>query len=250
MDTLLAALTNLTANASPDSVRTLAAQLRSGGSITMIAAWATGPGLRARVEQLLTAWQATDIPASELAGMLIGASAAHAKAREEEQVELVWTGPSSQIVATRKTEPVLLQVIAGATKRLFVTSFVAYQVQSIVTALAAAIQRNVAVSMLLEASEQDGGTVSIDALAAMRAALPSATLYSWREKSDQFAGGKVHAKCAVADEATCFISSANLTGHAMERNIEAGVLITGGRTPRILHQHLEALALTGRITKS
>jgi phosphatidylserine/phosphatidylglycerophosphate/cardiolipin synthase-like enzyme len=215
----------------------------------MIAAWATGPGLRARVEQLLTAWQATDIPASELAGMLIGASAAHAKAREEEQVELVWTGPSSQIVATRKTEPVLLQVIAGATKRLFVTSFVAYQVQSIVAALAAAIQRNVAVSMLLEASEQDGGTVSIDALAAMRAALPSATLYSWREKSDAFAGGKVHAKCAVADEAICFISSANLTGYAMERNIEAGVLITGGRTPRILHQHLEALALTGRITK-
>lgn len=249
MEALLAALTNLTANASPDSVRTLAAQLRGGGSIAMIAAWATSPALKVRVEQLLSAWQMTDVPATELAGMLIGASAAHVRARGEEQVELVWTGPSSQVVATRKTEPVLLQVIAGATKRLFVTSFVVYQVQSIVSALAAAIQRDVAVSMLLEASEHDGGSVSIDGLATMRAALPSAILYSWRDKSDVFAGGKVHAKCAVADETICFISSANLTGHAMERNIEAGVLITGGRTPRILHRHLEALALTGQIVK-
>lgn len=250
MESLLSALTNLAANASPDSVQTLATQLRNGVSSPMIAAWAAGPALKMRVEQLLFAWEATEVPAAELAGMLIGASAAHTRMREEEQVELVWTGPSSQIVATRKTEPVLLQVIASASKRLFVTSFVAYQVPSIVSALAAAIQRNVTVSMLLEASEQDGGTVSIDAIAAMRATMPSALLYSWREKPEAFAGGKVHAKCAVADEAICFISSANLTGHAMERNIEAGVLITGGRTPRLLHQHLEALALTGRITKA
>jgi cardiolipin synthase A/B len=215
----------------------------------MIASWATGPALTKRVEELLTAWDASVLPAAELAGMLLGASAAYARVREEEQVELVWTGPSSQIIATRKTEPVLLQIISSAAARLFVTSFVAYQVPAIVSALAAAIKRNVSVSMLLEASEQDGGSVSVDAFAAMRATLPSVSLYSWRDKPEAFIGGKVHAKCAVADEAICFISSANLTGHAMERNIEAGVLISGGRTPRILHQHLEALTLTGRITK-
>ena len=38
-------------------------------------------------------------------------------------------------------------------------------------------------------------------------------------------------KVAVADGNTCFITSANLTGYAMERNMEAGVLISGGTFP-------------------
>ena len=58
-------------------------------------------------------------------------------------------------------------------------------------------------------------------------------IFSWVDKRDGFAGGKVHAKVAVADEAFCFISSANLTGHAMEKNMEAGVLIKGGATPLV-----------------
>jgi phosphatidylserine/phosphatidylglycerophosphate/cardiolipin synthase-like enzyme len=41
----------------------------------------------------------------------------------------------------------------------------------------------------------------------------------------------VHAKIAVTDEEFCFISGTNLTGHAMERNMEAGVLIKGGAIP-------------------
>lgn len=39
----------------------------------------------------------------------------------------------------------------------------------------------------------------------------------------------------------CFITSANLTGYAMEKNMEAGVLITGGRVPHLLSEHLFSL---------
>ena len=67
----------------------------------------------------------------------------------------------------------------------------------------------------------------------MKSALPAAKLFSWVDKGEEFAGGKVHAKVAVADENFCFISSANLTGHAMEKNMEAGVLIRGGAMPCI-----------------
>jgi phosphatidylserine/phosphatidylglycerophosphate/cardiolipin synthase-like enzyme len=103
--------------------------------------------------------------------------------------------------------------------------------------------------MLLEASEFHGGGVSIDAIGKMKSALPTAKLFSWAHKGEGFAGGKVHAKVAVADENLCFISSANLTGHAMEKNMEAGVLIRGGATPRSLHRHLEALETTLVIVK-
>ena len=83
----------------------------------------------------------------------------------------------------------------------------------------------------------------------MRSALPSAMLFSWIAKCEGFIGGKVHAKVAVADENFCFISSANLTGHAMEKNMEAGVLIRGGPIPSNLHKHLEALETTRVIVK-
>src|SRR6185437_6773467 len=183
----------------------------------------------------------SDIPPIELAGMLAGASAAYHRAKGEQDIELVWTGPSSQLIATRKTEQALLQVIDASTSRLFITSFVAYDVASIMTALRNAVARKVEVSMLLESSDRHGGGVSIDAIGHMRAALPTARIYFWRDKGDSFAGGKVHAKVAVCDETMCFISSANLTGHAMEKNMEAGVLIRGGSVPKKLQNHLEAL---------
>ena len=41
-----------------------------------------------------------------------------------------------------------------------------------------------------------------------------------------------------------YITSANLTAAAMERNMELGVLVKGGNLPIELHQHLEALIST------
>ncbi|HUH39073.1 MAG TPA: phospholipase D-like domain-containing protein, partial [Spongiibacteraceae bacterium] len=56
-----------------------------------------------------------------------------------------------------------------------------------------------------------------------------------------FSGGCVHAKVAVADDRLCFITSANLTSYAMEKNMEAGVLISGGEVPNLLGCHLKSL---------
>ena len=176
--------------------------------------------------------------------MLMAASAAYHRAKAEQEIELVWTGPASNMVATRKTEQALLQVIEASQSRLFITSFVVYDVASIMKALERGIARGVRVSMLLEASETHGGAVSIDGIAKIKLALPTVRLFSWIDKDEKFIGGKVHAKVAVADERLCFISSANLTGHAMEKNMEAGVLIKGGATPFNLHRHLEALRVT------
>ncbi|MBL8263110.1 MAG: phospholipase, partial [Xanthomonadaceae bacterium] len=82
----------------------------------------------------------------------------------------------------------------------------------------------------------------------MRTLVPSAKLYAWRERSAPFADGRVHAKVAVADCDVCFITSANLTGYAMEQNMEAGVLLSGGQIPRLLHDHLQALVDTRTVS--
>ena len=43
--------------------------------------------------------------------------------------------------------------------------------------------------------------------------------------------GSLHAKCAVADDAVLFVSSANLTAYALTLNMELGLLVQGGFAP-------------------
>jgi len=124
-------------------------------------------------------------------------SSAYHRAKGEQEIELVWTGPSSKLIATRKTEQALLQVIDAAQSRLFITSFVAYDVASIMSALRKAIGRRVDVSMLLESSDKHGGGVSVDGIGQMRTVLPTAHIYFWGDKGDSFAGGKPNSPSPV-----------------------------------------------------
>lgn len=252
MEKLLEAIIELVANSPPDKTEQLALSIRllSGAeNAASLTSWATNPHATERLTKLISVWRGAYMPSSELAGMLTAASVAYHRAKAEQEIELVWTGPSSKMIATRKTEQALLQVINAAKLRLFITSFVVYDIVSIMKALDCAIDRGVQVSMLLEAGESQGGALSIDAITKMKAALPAAKLFSWVDKGEGFVGGKVHAKAAAADENFCFISSANLTGHAMEKNMEAGVLVRGGVTPSSLHKHLEALVTTHVIVR-
>ncbi|MCP6302749.1 phospholipase, partial [Klebsiella pneumoniae] len=76
--------------------------------------------------------------------------------------ELVWTGPTTPFVSARRTEQALLQVISTAERTLFITSFVAYDVSTIVKALNAANERGVMISILLELSQKKGGSLNFD----------------------------------------------------------------------------------------
>lgn len=252
MQQLLDAITDLVSNSSPGKVGQLAELIKKTPAADLPTAangWAVTPAARARLDRFLAALAGLEIPASELAGMLIGASHAYHAAKAEASVELVWTGPATGMVATRKTEQALLQVIQAAKAKLFLTSFVAYDVASIMAALTVMIERGVTLSMLLESSDRHGGGVSFDVIGKMRSVLPGAKIYFWGDKAEEFSDGKVHAKVAVADERVCFVSSANLTGHAMEKNMEAGILIDGGSIPSKLHRHLEALVTTKQLKR-
>jgi len=218
-------------------------------SFEKIAETSRTPMGKQRLSKLLKLAKDNNISASEFSGMLRGVAWAHENISNISQVDLIWTGPSTNLVSTRKTEPALIQIVKSAKSKLFLTSFVAYSFPTVLSALAEAINRNVDVSMLLESSTAHGGGVSFDVIGQMKSSLPQANIYSWDEKSNDYIGGKVHAKVAVADHNQCFISSANLTTHAMERNMEAGVIIIGGDIPSKLHSHLEALVTTRVISK-
>lgn len=251
MEKLLDAVAAMVCLVSPEKVQAIATRVRrtdSGKAAGALSGVVGTPAAAGVVDQLVDAWRATAVSAEELALMLLAAGHVFTKTAGQQSTELVWTGPTTPFVSARRTEQALLQVINAAEQTLFITSFVAYDVSTIVKALNAASDRGVVISMLLELSQDHGGSITFDAIGKMRTLIPASRLYAWRDKADPFTEGRVHAKVAVADAAVCFITSANLTGHAMEKNMEAGVLIMGGHTPKLLNDHLRSLVDTRLVT--
>lgn len=247
MKKLLDAVAAVVFLVSPDKVVAIASRIR-GSDVSKAASVLRGvvgtPIASGVIDQLVDAWQSHPVSPDELASMLLVASHVFTKVSTEQSTELVWTGPTTPFVSTRRTEQALLQVINAAKATLFITSFVAYDVSGIMKALNEASNRGVLISMLLESSQDHGGSITMDVIGKMKTLVPAVRLYAWRNKAGQFSEGRVHAKVAVADETICFITSANLTGHAMEKNMEAGILISGGQIPTLLEKHLNALVLS------
>lgn len=249
MRNLLAAVSELVSIVSSDRVAALATKVRG---IDAAKAGDLGAGVLSAkagnaLKGLVDAWKASTTSGETLAAMLLAAAHAFRHAESRQKVELVWTGPTTELVPARRTEQALIQVINAAKHRLFITSYVAYDIESIAKALRSAAERGVKIEFLMELSSAQGGKVSIDPIGNLRNIVPDAWFYIWKDKDVAFVNGSVHAKVAVADGLFCFITSANLTGYAMDQNMEAGVLISGVPLPEQLHRHLEALVITGVI---
>jgi phosphatidylserine/phosphatidylglycerophosphate/cardiolipin synthase-like enzyme len=163
--------------------------------------------------------------------------------REVQRVELVWTGPTVTGIPIRHTYAVLVQVIDAARRRLTLVSFAAYTTAVVTNALRAAAARGVDVRLVL-----DGGTHAQLAFATLGASIKLLTWPPTLLPDHDPDHASMHAKCAVADADVALVTSANLTSHALDRNIELGVLITGGDGPARLADHLEGLVASGVLT--
>ncbi len=190
-----------------------------------------------------------DVKGSELSVALRAGQATAQRTGRFGRQELLWTGPTTATVPIRQTEQALIQVIQFAKRDLFIVSFVAYAVPTVMEALLDAQERNVVLNFLLEQSQDTGGKVSTDSIANLRAKLPAAHFHIWKQTGSDTPAA-VHAKCAVADGELAMITSANLTGKAMNENMELGILLSGGPVPRQLSEHLHALITERIITEA
>ena len=237
----------------PDRIKSIAAKIVEIDNVRDFEQAKFGIGSKTELEmleRLKNVWtKDSALTPRELAAGLLGASAAASMLEGRETVQMVWTGPTTSFVSSRYTDQVLLELIASAQSKLFMTSFVAHNIDSVIKGLESAAEKGVRINILLELSKKEGGKVDYDSITAFHKSVPSANIYTWRPVSDPQGGwtGAVHAKCAVADEQIAFITSANLTSAALERNMELGVLFRGGSIPDKLSRHLEALVTTGVI---
>jgi phosphatidylserine/phosphatidylglycerophosphate/cardiolipin synthase-like enzyme len=129
-------------------------------------------------------------------------------------------------------------------------SFAAYKVQAVLDALRSAANRRVVVRLVLESTEESRGKLSHDAKIAFDSLGDAVSFYVWPATVRPAVGtgiAAMHAKCAVADGAIAFVTSANLTGAALNANMELGLLVRGGDVPRRIAAHLRALMASGAL---
>jgi len=167
-----------------------------------------------------------------------------------ESMELVWTGPRPVPTSTlRRLDQVLYDLILNAQRAILLVTFAAAKIGRLKTALQEAAQRGVVIQLILEFEDASAGQLSRDALTAFTGSVEQqAAIYYWpldqRERNTHGKPGKLHAKCAVVDEAA-LISSANLTDDAFNRNIEMGVLLRVPAMAEQISQHFQALIEAG-----
>jgi phosphatidylserine/phosphatidylglycerophosphate/cardiolipin synthase-like enzyme len=210
------------------------------------------PDLRQRVKGFLDYWrqEAPAVSAAAVALALLAAAETGAHQRRVQQLELVWTGPDSQVIPLRRTDQALLQLIHEARQTLHVVSFAVYKADNIAQALVEAADRGVAIAIYLETASASEGKMSLDTVRALGEAVSRrARLYVWpkekRPLTEDGRFGSLHAKVALADGRVMLISSANLTGYAMTLNMEMGLLVRGGAAPSQVEQHLLRLVEQG-----
>jgi cardiolipin synthase A/B len=222
-------------------VESLIAQLRAGATATM-----ASPSYQGRVDEFLRC--RSDVR-GELAPMLEVALAAK---RSRQTTELVWTGPLTPVVPVRRTEQVLCDLIRGAERRLSMTSFGIFQVPRLVEELEQALSRGVALRIVLGDRESHSDQeIARQSYQLGRAVATRASLLQWpaerRPRDEQGHAGLMHVKAAVADSRVAFLTSANLTEAALERNMELGVFIRGGNLPASIDRLVDALIESGEL---
>jgi len=207
------------------------------------------PVFRQLASALVDAWASTpDTTSSAVALALESALAVREHERDAEKLDLVATGPSSPHVSIRHTRAVLLELIDRAQKELLLVSYAAYKVPALVEALERARQRSVVVRLILESSADSAGALTHDGADAFKSLRENVEIYVWPLEKRP-AASRLHAKVAVADGEVAFVTSANFTGHALDQNLEVGVLVTGGQTPRRLKEHFHALIAGGTLLR-
>lgn len=228
-----------------DGIRALAEEIGKQRSRTSILSARAFPGFAEAARDLLEAMGADAIAPSEAAAYLQGFANGHALRAKEEEISLVWSGPSTHRVPVRTTSRVLLQLVEAAQRELLLMTYSATRYMPLTYALEAAADRGVRIDVVVETLQGAGSALSGAEPASAFLDISGLRVWHWPLENRAEQGAKTHAKLALADRRVLLTTSANFTQSGVDRNIEAGVLITGGSVPARTSEHIQELQRTG-----
>lgn len=175
-----------------------------------------------------------------IAGLLDGAARAVERAHQHQSIHVVWTGPEAGATSSRLTAAAVIGLIAEARDEILLVSFATQAEPLVSAALEAASVRGVMITLLAESHADNPAYTSagtpFPGLDAIRLHWPAA---------HRPPGAALHAKVIVIDDRIALVGSANLTGRAMEANLECGILLRGGPQPRAIRDYIAGLRTAG-----
>jgi hypothetical protein len=254
---------------SPTELRSLASSLRTG---RLNAPYSGSSVSRFFTEPLATSVAAdlqamADIgmqPAAAAFSLETVASALSIHPRIEDAIELVMTGPQVAGQGNRDTSVVVSDLFRKAEETILVAGYAVYQGPRVFYALAERMveRPSIKVRMFLDIQRKLGDTSSSGELVRRFAhrfqseewpkgqPLP-ALFYDPRALStDRSKRAALHAKCVVADCRDIFVSSANFTEAAQQRNVEIGLLLHSGSVAERLTHFFDALCDSGQFLRA
>jgi phosphatidylserine/phosphatidylglycerophosphate/cardiolipin synthase-like enzyme len=151
--------------------------------------------------------------------------------------DLVWSGPEVPGLHARDTRRVYEEVLGCAERSIWVSTYAFFDGPKAFEVLARRMESKptLRVTLLLNIQRKRSETTASEQLVRRFAdrfwktdwpgtSHPS-VFYDPRALDLEGPGGVLHAKATVADDEAVFVTSANLTEAALDRNIELGVLI-------------------------
>ncbi|MGO9837952.1 MAG: DISARM system phospholipase D-like protein DrmC [Polyangiaceae bacterium] len=173
---------------------------------------------------------------------------------------LVWSGASDDDEAIRDTRVVLEDLFSRAERHVLISTLVVYNGRAVFAPLAARLRArpDIQVDLFVNLSSKTGRDEDEPAEVASfldefarehwppDVPLPS-IYYDPEARKLGAKRTKLHAKCVVIDAEFAFVTSANFTEAAQERNIETGVLLEHRAIAEALVERFRRLRETGAL---
>lgn len=168
-------------------------------------------------------------------------------------IDLVWSGPEVPGLHARDTRRVFEELLGSATRSLWISTFAFFDGPRAFDVLARRMESTpgLSVTLLLNIQRARGDSSSPEQLAQRFAerfwrkewpgAIRPKVYYDPRSLALDGCTGVLHAKAVVADEEAVFVTSANLTEAALDRNFEVGLLVRDRALAASLASHFKTL---------
>ena len=177
----------------------------------------------------------------------------------DDLVDLVTTGPDAGGVANRSTAVVVSELFRNAQASVLIAGYAVYQGQKVFQALAERMAEipTLQVRMFLDVARRQGDTSSAETLISRfvhqfkftqwPVGMPLPQIYCCKQFLEDVnrRSASLHAKCAVVDSQRVFVSSANFTEAAQQRNVEVGLLLQSRTVGERIRRFFDTLVDTG-----
>jgi phosphatidylserine/phosphatidylglycerophosphate/cardiolipin synthase-like enzyme len=167
--------------------------------------------------------------------------------------DLVWTGPEVPGLHARDTRRVYEELLGSAEHSVWASTYVFFDGPKAFEVLARRMdaRSELRVTLLLNIQRKKGDTTAADQVVRRfadrfwRTEWPGSTrpsvYYDPRALEQDGLGGVLHAKGVVTDDKVVFVTSANLTEAAFDRNFELGLLVRDHALALSVSSHFRGL---------